>query len=92
MKFIAAAILASLAATPVFAQVAPSSTYAPITMDQADYTALMQFLQTVPYGYAAPIIQDINNMETQATEVAHRTAAPVMPSSVMPTPTVPVQK
>lgn len=73
---------AMLAATPAFADVSPTpapattqpaaappapvSTYVPITLDQNDINSLSQYLNALPYGQAAPIIDFLTRKEIEA--------------------------
>lgn len=90
MKLIAAALLASFA-SPALADSAPP-TFVPITLDEATYGQLLQYLNSVPYGYANPMIVGLGQLESEAVKnaaIARSHGALPPPLSSGPAPPLP---
>jgi hypothetical protein len=64
-------LLAALVATPVLAQTAPPpKPFAPITIDQTDYNAIGQFINSQPYGTIVDFANFWSNKEASAQAAA----------------------
>lgn len=86
MKFIIAAAFALVGSATAFAQtVAPQPQqqvpFVAITIDETTYNGLVQYLSSVPYGYAVPLVNGFARMEADAAAAA---AAAAAKSRVMP--------
>lgn len=87
MKFIIAAAFALVGSATAFAQtVAPQpqqqAPFVAITIDEATYNGLMQYLASVPYGYSVTLVNGFSKMETDAvTAAAKSRVMPAAPTS-----------